>query len=257
MNKFVLKILLVSFVMFCTTFSFADDSINSIINVNVFGNVGPAFSKMMDIEHELTEYSVPYSDGEILTDRPGHTAFSYGIYVDLMPFGVYSSEESTNAVLMGFRVKYAKNIVDQSVSVGDDTHESESKSENYMTYQSLLGGLALYYTPSYDNGEISGDSGSNYVVSVFVLFGKIMDGTITPIPLLQKDNNTDITSAFDGTRLELGLGYEYSWNSAVHIGFNCYYGKSWIKTKDKVYTEIDNSTSFADVSLEFYAGISI
>lgn len=259
-----LKIWIFLFMFLVSMNVFADDSINSIVNINVLGTYGPTFgmnSKMMDDEHEAYQKMVIYSDGTTESGKPLHEGYNYGIFMDIMPFGPYISKSETKAIIFGLRTKYAANKINQYISIGDGKeYENKSWDSKYMNYNTILGGPVLYFTFGYDNGEFSSNTGSNYILSIFALYGRILNGELIPASILQSEEEISFEKPyynFDGWRLETGLGFEYSRNSSVHIGINIYYGLSFISLEEKIYTNVSKETSISDVSLEIYFGVSI
>jgi hypothetical protein len=236
------------------------DNLNSLLSINLNGGVGFPWGKLMSEEEDAVTMYVDYSDGSRKEGSPEHMTYNYGFSIDVLPFDPSLSSSLTSATRLGFRFKYNWNIVNQDISIGGGNYEEKSWSEKLMTFNSVLGGVVFYYAPSLvsDVNDPSGKKySSNYLISVYALFGKVLNGEITPYPIAQNEIlGTSVKSDFSGYKMEVGIGFEYSGGSSFQLGGNLFYGYTAFKT-DKEFYDAGTDLNYSEVSLEIYAGLSI
>lgn len=236
------------------------DTLNSLLSINFNGGIGFPWGKLMTEEEDAIKVSVEYSDGTTKDGKLEHLTLNYGISLDILPFTPAISSSFTSASKLGFRVKYNWNIVDQSISIGGEGYEQKNWSGNLITYNSLLGGIVYYYAPSLisDTSDPANKKySSNYLISVYALLGKVLNGEITPYPIAQKEMyGTNLTFGITGYKMEIGAGFEFSGGSPFHLGGNLFYSYTKIKTDEKLYNA-GTDLYYSEVTFEVYAGLSI
>jgi hypothetical protein len=232
----------------------------SRIGINFFGGLGGTWSKMENTEHDTYNIVTTDSYGQTCNNRPYAIIFHLGVFADVSP--IYSEVSNDLFVMCGLRGMYSySNIeqdIDDSSSVSSESASGTLGSGTYMKYHSLGIGpvLSLMWL---NTQELRGHPIRWYLSpKIFAVAGPIFSGKLSPgvaasdagvIPKLP-------TTTFDGVRLSAGTGLELGIGN-FDCGCNLYYSRNWITLKDKVYDNVGRSTTFNEVTIDFYLGVNM
>ncbi len=253
---FLILILLTVFYIHQTAYA---DSLNSVVSINVNGGMGFPWGKLMNEEKDAVTMYVEYSDGTRKNGSPDHEVFQRGFLLDISPFDPAITGSLISAYKFGFRFKYNWNRIQQKIVIGGGEYEEKEWREDLMTFNSAIGGVVLFIYPSLlsdENNPSDKNYSSEYSISVFALFGKVINGEITPYPISQKELSIpEAKSDMSGYRMETGLGYEYSGRSSLHVGMNLFYSYTAIKTDTRFY-DAGKDLNYSEFTFDLYVGLS-
>ncbi|HEY5962322.1 MAG TPA: hypothetical protein VIV60_37455, partial [Polyangiaceae bacterium] len=208
---------------------------DSLFSMRLELGTGAPFGSITD-EEEKSEVLAVYSDRSTKSASPTHLALQIGFNLEL-------AAVRTQNVKLAFRAGYLFTDILQSATVGGDQYETKSWNGQLLGIHAGLFGPVLYF-------------GKRWYGS-FQLLGGPITGTIYPAPIGQQLESISVPSVgLSGWMLRLGPGFGYAFNRLL-VGGDLLYSPININLQERVYTNLDRSSTLNVIGVNGYVGLHL
>jgi len=251
MKKLIGYTLIAAFVLFPVK-GHAYEFLNAFLHVNLGFTYGFPSGDLIEEERDANFYVV----GDT-TYYATHYDFSYNVTADLMVLPPIILGNESNAIKFGIRARYNNNIIRQTLTVRFSSNDQEEYGGNLIEYSSWMIGPVLYYSPSITVTDLAESYSSSGGFTVFVLYGRIIDGTLSAYPAKRELGGVvpaPYSSSITGYRIDAGVGGAIS-IGFINLGMNLYYSMLTLTTEERVYQNLPRENTIHEFCIEIYFGI--
>lgn len=240
----------------------AREFLNSVVHLNFGGMYSFAAGGDL-ISSEKDAINSP--SGITDTSNISHYDTAGCATLDIVPTSPLIIGMEEHAFKFGVRGSYRIQYLNQRV-----TTTYEEVGNKVMDYKSWMVGPIIYYAPFVGPSDLNTDYTASGGFTLYALYGRI-NGNLTAYPsirekdikisssdgaLLYNNGIGDYTSKVSGSKLDLGIGAEFSLCS-LNVGVNIYYTYINVNMKDKIYVDSGKKSNIKEGCMEIYVGIPV
>ncbi len=230
----------------------AGEFLNAFMHVNFGVSYGIIGGDIIDYEHNANNYVFGTT-----VFKAGHYDLSYGLFVDILPIPPILLGNESNALKFGIRTRFNSNNLRQTLTIRLSSSKEYNFRGDLINYTSWMVGPVVYYSPIINSDNLEETYRSSGGFTLFLLFGKIIEGRLRAYPSLRDLEVTvpiPYSTSLSGYRIDFGAGAAISFCS-INVGMNIFYSMLNVTTETRVYYHLPRYQRFDEFCIEIFMGI--